>query len=824
MIGWELVYEQYDAAHEGEREALCTLGNGYFATRGAAPETDADGVHYPGTYVAGCYNRLETTISGRRLENEDLVNVPNWLPLTFRVEGGAWFHIDRFEILSYRQQLDLARGVLMREVCVRDPQGRRTRVNSRRIVHMAAPHLAAIETTIRAENWSGRVEIRSALDGRVRNRNVARHRLLADQHLVSGTARAIGEDTVLLAVRTVQSDIAIAQAARTRVFDGDQPYPCVRRTDVEDMYIAQELVLELSEGRAVTIEKTVALHTSRDHAISECRQAASDAVCLAPGFTELLASHALAWAQLWRTFDITLEAVEPAHPELVETGVSLRLDVFHLLQTASPHTIDLDVGVGARGLHGEAYRGHVFWDELLIFPLLTFRMPEITRGLLKYRHRRLDAARRAARTAGFRGAMFPWQSGSDGREETPQSYFNPRSGRWITDYTYLQRHVGAAIAYNVWQYYQATGDVEFFDGAGAELVLEIARFFASLATYNAASDRFEIRGVMGPDEYHTGYPGSDRPGVDNNTYTNVMAVWVLCRALDILALLPRDRRRELCERLAIGSDEIAAWDRISRRMRVVFLADQIPAQFEGYERLEELDTDRYRARYGSLYRLDFILEAEGDSPNRYKMSKQADVLMLFYLFSADELRALFARLGYPFDPAAIPRTIDYYLRRTSEGSTLSRVAHAWVLARSDRHGSWRVFRDALTADVSDIEDGTTREGIHLGAMAGAVDVVQRCYTGLELRDDVLWLNPRLPEVVSRLALLVRYRTHTLELEISHDALVVNAARCEIPSMSVGVRGQIYEIAAGERRVFSLTETHPSESPEAVGSPTERRGT
>lgn len=803
MIGWELAYDSYEPGREGVRETLCTLGNGYFATRGAAAEASADDVHYPGTYVAGCYNRLVSTIDGRELENEDLVNAPNWLPLTFRIDGGDWFAIDRVELASYRQSLDLAHGLLVRDVRFRDPQGRITRVASRRIVHIDDPHLAALETTITAENWSGRIEIRSALDGRVRNRGVARYRLLRDQHIVLEDARTVADDTVLLKVKTVQSEIGIALAARTRVFDGDQLLACERRTAIEDGEVAQEIVADVAAGRSLTIEKIVALHTSRDRAISECGVAACQRVAPPRRFGELLASQCVAWQRLWRTFDLSVTADAPEHPATVEMDVVLRLHVFHLLQTASRHTTDLDVGLGARGLHGEAYRGHVFWDELFVFPFLNFRMPEITRGLMRYRYRRLDAARRAARAAGHRGAMYPWQSGSDGREETPQSYFNPRSGRWMLDHTYLQRHVGAAIVYNIWQYYQVTGDVEFFDGAGAEIVMEVARFLASLTTYSPQLQRFEIKGVMGPDEYHTGYPGADRPGIDNNTYTNVMAVWVLCRALDVLERMPRDRKRELCERIGLGPDELAHWDEISRKMRVVFLPDQVPAQFEGYDQLAELDAARYRVKYGSLYRLDFILESEGDTPNRYQMSKQADVLMLFYLFSADELRELFTRLGYPFEPAAIPRTIDYYLQRSSEGSTLSRVAHAWVLARSTRHASWPVFLEALASDIADVQDGTTREGIHLGAMAGTVDLLQRCYTGLELRQDVLWINPRLPEGVKRLAMTVHYRTHTLELEISHDAVVVDAARCEIPSMQIGVGGETHDLSAGERRSFPL---------------------
>ena len=184
----------------------------------------------------------------------------------------------------------------------------------------------------------------------------------------------------------------------------------------------------------------------------------------------------------------------------------LRLNMFHLLQAVSLHSIGLDIGVPARGWTGEAYQGHVFWDELFIFPFFNHRMPEITRSLLMYRYRRLDEARAAARRAGYQGAMFPWQSGSNGEEVTQAQNLNPRSGRWVPDNSYLQRHVGSAIAYNVWQYFQVTRDLEFLEFYGAELILEIARFWASIARLNDARGRYEIHGVMGPDEFHDAYP------------------------------------------------------------------------------------------------------------------------------------------------------------------------------------------------------------------------------------------------------------------------------------------------------------------------------
>jgi alpha,alpha-trehalase len=209
--------------------------------------------------------------------------------------------------------------------------------------------------------------------------------------------------------------------------------------------------------------------------------------------------HAQAWERLWDQFDMELELASPTdRPN--HTGLILHLHIFHLLQTTSPHTLDRDVGVPSRGWHGEAYRGHVFWDELFIFPLLNLCIPDITRALLRYRQRRLDAARGAARAAGHTGAMYPWQSGSDGREETQVVHLNPKSGRWLPDHSQLQRHVNAAIVYNLWQFYQVSGDLEFLCYHGADVILEIARFWASLATFNPELARYEIRGVMGPDE------------------------------------------------------------------------------------------------------------------------------------------------------------------------------------------------------------------------------------------------------------------------------------------------------------------------------------
>ena len=231
MNGWTLVYDGFEPEHERLRETLCTLGNGYFATRGAAEEANANEIHYPGTYLAAGYDRLETEVAGRRIENEDLVNWPNWLCLTFRPEGGEWLDLGQVEVVDYRQELDLKTGVMRRQMRVRDRQGRETTVQTRRLVHMGDPHLAAIESTITADNWSGRMDVQSALDGRVQNAGVERYRSLRGDHLRPLDTQRVGEEAILLRVQTRQSQIQMAQAARTRAFVGEERLAAERQDD-----------------------------------------------------------------------------------------------------------------------------------------------------------------------------------------------------------------------------------------------------------------------------------------------------------------------------------------------------------------------------------------------------------------------------------------------------------------------------------------------------------------------------------------------------------------------------------------------------------------
>ena len=326
-----------------------------------------------------------------------------------------------------------------------------------------------------------------------------------------------------------------------------------------------------------------------------------------------------------------------------------------------------------------------------------------------------------------------------------------------------------------------------------------AWFWASIAEFNPNRQRYEIHGVMGPDEYHERFPAdAEKPGLNNNSYTNLMAAWTLCRALDLLDLLHEDSKLHLLTLLHLTPDEFSQWEAISRNLFLEISEDGIISQFEGYFSLKEFPWQELKTKRLDHYRLSLLLQGKGGDINQYKVSKQADVLMLFYLFSSEELQELFERLGYEFSREMIPKNIDYYLARDARDSTLSRVANAWVLTRSDRARSWELFTEALESDVCDIQGGTTPEGVHLGAMAGTVDIMQRCYTGIVTRGGVLWLNPRLPDTLEHMRFRLHYRKQSLDVFLSHAGIEVTARTSGADSIHIGIAGKIYTLQAGNQ--------------------------
>jgi trehalose/maltose hydrolase-like predicted phosphorylase len=251
-----LAYESFEPGEEGLREALTSTGNGYFCTRGAAEWEDAGGLHYPGTYAHGGYNRETTVMGGRPVLNEDLVNLPNWLVLKLRIEGDDAIGLDNVELLEYRHEYDIRYALLSRTLRFRDRARRETSVRSRRFVSMAHHHQAAIEWVITPENWSGRIEVVTAIDGRVTNRGVARYAELEGRHLDPVSPRTFGPEVIALKVQTRQSNLYVAQAARTTVFRGDEPVDVHRSLFQTEDYIQQVVACDARAGDPVRVEKT----------------------------------------------------------------------------------------------------------------------------------------------------------------------------------------------------------------------------------------------------------------------------------------------------------------------------------------------------------------------------------------------------------------------------------------------------------------------------------------------------------------------------------------------------------------------------------------
>jgi beta-phosphoglucomutase family hydrolase len=790
--GWNVTYTDFSPKDEKLRETLTSTGNGYLGVRGTYEGSSISHYHYPGTYIAGIFNKLPSEVHGQTIFNNDFVNTPNWLCIEFRIGGGEF--IDPFDqkILSYHQELNLCNGTMARTIVIQDNLGRISKISSRRFASMDDPHSCALKFTLKPVNYSGTVEFRTAIDGRVQNKNVARYSELSCDHLehIDGI---VNNEIMLLHTRTNVSHYEIVTAAKTRVLCHGKQIDVKRSTLSENRYIGELFQLHLTPEKSCTIEKLVSIHTSLDVKSPDPLKAAKVSLEKSVSFESLHEAHTAEWKKIWAKADISIEGDRYSQK-------LLRLHTYHMLCTASPHNPAIDAGMPARGLNGEAYRGHIFWDEIFILPFFNRHFPEISKALLMYRFNRLDAARAYARENGYKGAMYPWQTADDGQEDTQIIHFNPKSGHWGPDLSRMQRHVSIAVFYNVWRYIYDTGDTDFLNAYGAELMFEIARFWASIATHSTETGKYHIEGVMGPDEFHETLPGSGKEGLKDNGYTNIMTVWLLEKAAEIGETIDPAILRHLISKIHLGFDELQQWRDISRNMNILIDKDGVIEQFSGYHSLKELDWKHYRTTYGNIHRMDRILKAEGDSPDLYKVAKQPDVLMTFYTISPGEVAELLNKIGYqvPDDLTLVRNNYAYYEPRTSHGSTLSKVVHSIISSYlHDGHEmAWKWFAEALKSDIQDTQGGTTQEGIHCGVMAGTLDTVTRYFAGISFYNEKLNVHPNLPDQWKKLTLNVCFRKNSYTITISRNDIVVSLIDSKDPEALACVAGQHITLTKG----------------------------
>ncbi|HKK63561.1 MAG TPA: beta-phosphoglucomutase family hydrolase [Bacteroidales bacterium] len=789
---WKLNYYDYDHDKERSREALLAVGNGYFGTRGALEESTANKVNYPGTYVSGLFNRRTSKVGDRDIENEDFVNITNWLPVTFRIDDGEWFEFKpdaNFKIEKIHRQLNMRNGTLLKYMVVVDNEGRRTRVKSLRFAGMHDPHRAAMNYSIQPLNYSGHIEIQSLLSADHINAGVERYSDLDQQHLEPVSENS--KDNILqLLVKTNQSDIKIGAAARHRI----NRIHINSEIKTGKAKISELFKVEARINEEISLEKMVSLYTTIKNDSEDPIKDAVTAINDMEGFYDELKKSEQGWDTIWGRMNVKV---------IGDRNVQrlLHLHQYHMMVTASPYHAGLDAGIPPRGLHGEAYRGHIFWDELYMLPFYNLYFPAVAKSTLVYRYQRLDEARKYAKEYGFEGAMFPWQSGSDGREETQVVHLNPLSGEWGDDYSSLQRHISLAIANNIWNYYFHNTDRDFMEVYGNEMFFDICKFWIS-KTSKGDDGKYHIDKVMGPDEFHEKLPGAQEGGLTDNAYTNIMVSWMLDKAEFLKEDFKDDGISDVLEKLEITEEVFDYWKDVEHNLALNINEDGIIEHFKGYFDLEELDWDAYREKYDDIHRLDRILKAEDKSPDAYKLSKQADLLMTFYNLGEEETTKIIEGMGYELPEDYFRKNFDYYIKRTSHGSTLSRLVHARLAFKLGlNEEAMTLYTESLESDLNDIQGGTTGEGIHCGVMAGTIYDTLVAFAGLDLSHAEPVIKSNLPSHWVALEFKFGFRGDQYHFIIAQEEVIINISDSEKNKIKLHICDNEVELETG--KVFKV---------------------
>jgi trehalose/maltose hydrolase-like predicted phosphorylase len=736
---WLLVVDGWAARREAAIEGAFALVNGYLGTRAAVEE--GSGASTPATFLAGVFDTATRATAQVAATPErqviaaptaELVVAPNWSKLRVVVDGIA-LAMDTAEVLAHRRTLDLRRGVLVREWRLR-VGGRITRLRSLRFASLHDRHVLGQAVEVVAEDWSGEVTLEAIVDGDVTNEGGVRH-------LVGHRVRRVGGG-MLLKTTTAERHIDICLATSTTLaIDAGREAVC--EDEAAERAVLWRCRFAASQGRAWRLDKLVTVFSGRDtpdpvaRADQRLTQASED------GLPAMLARSAAAWAQRWESADIEVTGDE-------ELQRRIRFALYHLIGCANPD--DRQSAPGARSLTGERYKGHVFWDnEMFVVPFLNYTDPPTARAVLGYRHHTLPAARGNARSRGWRGAAYAWESADTGQDVTPAYYFTAAGERKDVRTGEQEHHLNADVGFAVWQYWQAAGDEDHLLAEGAEILLELARFWASRAEHGP-DGRWHVRTVIGPDEYHE--------GVDDNAYTNQLAGWLLDRAGELATWLRErhpDRWRSLVAALGMDAAEPAGWRAVAAGL-VDGLDPQtgLIEQHRGFHQLEEVDLAAFEPRTTTM---EVLLG--WDRLGQLKLVKQADVVMLL------------AVLGERWSRAAHEVNFGYYQPRTAHDSSLSPPVHALVAARlGDLDTAARYLEEAARLDL-DFEQGVTAAGgVHIATLGGIWQALVWGFAGMTVAGGQLRFAPHVPAAWGSLRFRVRWRGTLLQVTASGTTAAV----------------------------------------------------
>ena len=731
---WLIVEDGFAAATASTCETLFTVGNGYLGTRGSLEEGHEGAL--PGTFLRGVFDHHDSAVP-------DLVKAPDWLSLAV-VVNGVRLDVTSASVVRHRRVLDMREGAVSRDTVFEDGQGRRTRVQTVRFASSAAQHLCCLRARITPENHTALVSVHSGIDGTGYNLDrrpiyaepppddpqMTWHKWARSRHL-DEVAREQSPEGIYLETRTIDTGITIGYAATTRVSPA-------AGSSVEQRYkyIEQVAHARVTAGETLTVDKLVAVYTSRDVAAASVRPACLDELRrhAATGFEACRERNRAAWRAKWADSDVTIDGDADATR-------AVRFNIYQLLIAANES--DPRVNIGANSLSGERYRGHTFWDtEVFMLPFFIYTQPATARALLLYRYHTLDGARQNARQTGFRGARYAWESADTGVDTTPKWTWDGVHRIWMGE---EELHVTAAVAYGLIAYIAATGDHALMTGYGAEILFETSRFWAS--RLEARPDGwYALSRVVGPDEFHE--------HVDNSAYTNYLVRWHLQQAAHVYADLAVSHPGELAslaERIGITPGEVEDWLTRAELIRLPARNDDgVIEQFDGYFGLETLpvahdgnDMPMYPPGYHH-YNLAGI-----------NLIKQADVVMLTYVLP-DEFGDDVKRANY-----------DHYEPLTLHKSSLSTAIHSITgIEVGDPRRAVQYFRRAALVDLLD-NQGNTAEGIHIASAGGTWQTIVCGFGGFRVRNGQMTFKPWLPPDWTAVNFRLKWHGNTVSVSADH---------------------------------------------------------
>ncbi|MCI2291660.1 glycoside hydrolase family 65 protein [Enterobacter sp. I4] len=694
--------------------SIMACGNGYMGVRATHEEDYTQQTR--GMYLAGLYHR-----AGRNETNE-LVNLPDITGIDIELDG-INFTLLSGEILDWHRELAFASGELCRSVLWCSPEGKRYRLESRRFVSLDQLPLVAMQLSITPVDADSCVVLKTGIDATQTNSG--------KQHLDEISVRVFDEHYMQGVYETQDrvSDVVISACCRLSK-NSDSCFTAKNRR------VMAHHALTVNKGDAVTFEKLVWVTHRSDKALSQdsfARHSLAELkACAERGYAALLKRSVSAWEKVWRDCRVEVESSEH------QDQMALDYAVWHLTTMTPAHSERSSIG--AKGLTGEGYKGHVFWDtEIFLLPFHLFTRPQIARSLLRYRWLNLSGAREKARRNGWPGALFPWESAASGQEETPEfAAINIRTGvRQKVASALAEHHIVADIAWAVVAYWQATHDDAFMRNEGLTLLMETASFWMGRAT--ETNGRLEIHDVIGPDEY--------TEHVNNNAYTNYLAWHNVACARQFMSMFGREDAR--------FTDNAARF--LARLWLPEANADGVIPQDDTFMAKPAIDLTRYKANAGKQ---TILLDYSRAEVNEMQILKQADVVMLNYL------------LPERFTPEQCAANLAFYEPRTIHDSSLSKAIHGIVLARcGDTEGAYAFWRDGIAIDLGD-DPHSSDDGIHAAATGAIWSGAIQGFAGLQIIEGELHLAPKLPARWSRLAFPLRWRDATVHFTCEEGQLTI----------------------------------------------------